>query len=70
MLAQNSKGISIFLSGKQLRTKNTFFAHGICAVQREFQAVDKLLKYQNMVKCTVSLILITYDNLWKIYHTL
>lgn len=56
MLAQNSKEVSVFLSRKQLRTKNTFSSCAICAVQREFQAADKLLKYQNMVKHTVSLI--------------
>lgn len=54
MLVYNSKEVSIFLSGKQLRTKNTFSAHDICVLQRDFQAVDKLLKYQNMVKYSVS----------------
>lgn len=53
MVAQN-KVVSILLSGKQLRTENTFSAHGICAPQREFQAVDTLLMYQNMVKFTIS----------------
>lgn len=36
MLAQNSKTVSIFLSGKWFRTKNAFSTHGICALQKEF----------------------------------
>lgn len=31
MLAQN-KAVAIFLSGKQLMTKNAFSTHGICAL--------------------------------------
>lgn len=56
MLSQNSREISIFLSGKQLKTKNTFSPHGICAPQREFQATDKLLKSEyGEVHCVIDL---------------